>query len=289
MAWAPPEPKPENLEILKDFAYVLGWLIKGDGSVFITSGREKRFIVKFKCKNRSAVIRANRAFARVLGRYPNRLVRDGHFWVATYHAKAFVIWWKQHSPEGLKPYIEFSEDTIREFIRGYFDSDGSVGNYQIFLIGAEGHAHVLEYVRKLCLRLGIRASPIEVYRDAGKELWIVGKRTIAKERGLRFSVNAKDFLTIIGGFSHDVRDRKLRSMVKGRKWTPWSSREREQVLELISRGLTIREAARKVGVPYLTAYFWVKRGTRSWGEYSVIRRVRRRWRARGDSNPGPTG
>ena len=178
---------------------------------------------------------------------------------------------------------------MREFIRGYFDSDGSVGNYQVFLVGSEGHAHILEYVRELCLRLGMRTGPIEIYREVGEERLIAGKRTVVRERGLRFSVNARDFLTVIGGFGHDARDRKLKEMVKGRKWTPWSSREREQVLELVRKGLTIKEAARQVGVPYLTAYFWVRKGTRSWDEYALTRQARRVWRARGDSNPGPTG
>jgi len=264
-----PELKPENAELLKDFAYVLGWLIKGDGSVFRSGSH---FVVKIKCRNYDAVYAASRALSNVLGKKFAHPRRDEGFWVVVYYSKPFVLWWKRRELDDLKPFIEFNDDTMKEFIRGYFDSDGTVSDYEVGLCGAEGHVEVLKYTWQICLRLGMRVGPIKVYRDVGTWTTQSGKKITSRQRGFIFYVNAGDFLRVIGGFHHKARDERLRSMIKGRKWTPWPAEKRKKILELVRRGLPIKEAARRVGVPYLTAYYWVRRGTRSWEEYASERR-----------------
>jgi len=269
MAWSPPELKPENAELLKDFAYVLGWLIKGDGSVFRSGSH---FVVKIKCRDYDAVYAASRALSNILRKKFARPRQDEGFWVVVYYSKAFVLWWGQQNLSSLKRFVEFDENTMKEFIRGYFDSDGTVSDYEVGLCGAEGHIEVLSYARQICLRLGMRVGPIRVYRDIGTCTTRSGKRITSKQKGLIFYVNARDFLKTIGGFHHKARDEKLRRMIKGRRWTPWPAEKREEVLELVRQGLSIKEAARRVGVPYLTAYYWVRRRTKSWEEYASERR-----------------
>ena len=46
----------------------------------------------------------------------------------TYSSKAFYTWYRKQTLETLKPYIEYNKDTVRLFLRGLYDSDGS--NYR---------------------------------------------------------------------------------------------------------------------------------------------------------------
>ena len=242
----------------------MGWLIKGDGSVFRSGSH---FVVKMKCKDCDAVYAASRALSNVLGKKFAHPRQDEGFWVVVYYSKPFVSWWKQQELDDLKPFIEFNDDTMKEFIRGYLDSDGSVGNYEVYLCGSEGHMEILEYARHICMKLGLRVGRMKFHRGLGEHITSSGKRIVAKERGVRFAINATDLLTVLGGLRHSRRNNRLRRMVKGRRWTPWTAKHREEVIKLVKAGLSIRKAARRVGVPYLTAYFWVRRGTKTWQEH----------------------
>jgi hypothetical protein len=90
---------------------------------------------------------------------------------------------------------------------------------------------------------------------------------------LRFWVNAKDFLKLIGGLAVKERDERLKATIKGRAWTPWTTEIRAESIELFRRGLNPAQVSAKLKadlglhVPALTIYFWVRRGTRSWSEF----------------------
>ena len=51
-------------------------------------------------------------------------------WRIIYYSKAFYVWYKQQSLDTLKPYIEYSRETVANFLRGLFDSEGNHYKYK---------------------------------------------------------------------------------------------------------------------------------------------------------------
>ena len=46
-------------------------------------------------------------------------------WEVIYYSKAFYIWYKQQNLGTLKPYIEYNKETVANFLKGLFDSEGN--------------------------------------------------------------------------------------------------------------------------------------------------------------------
>lgn len=164
----------------------------------------------------------------------------------------------------------------REYLKGRFDSEANVNAYSVTLFGAEDHRQVMQFDRDLCARLGMRAGMVRVYCKKGTQSIIEGRTIVTTMDKLRFHVNAKDFLRVIGGLSVAERDIRLKHMIKGRAWTPWSKEVREKATGLFVSGLNSQQVSKMletevgVKVPHSTIYFWARRGTRSWAEFSAM-------------------
>ena len=148
---------------LRALAYTTGVLLKGDGSVYRTIEYQRRhgrlftYVAhRISLKNKSIGFMRlfNRELAITLGRRPLAMQgpnQEGHF-ILQSRSKCFVIWWNNQSLGTLRPLLE---QFPVEYLKGRFDSDGSVNKYVIYLLGAESHRDVLELDRLLCLKLGI--------------------------------------------------------------------------------------------------------------------------------------
>jgi hypothetical protein len=267
---------------LSAFVYVIGVLLKGDGSVFVSKSRRTlasaeiatylSHAIQLQVSSLEFAAHFNLRCSLALG-HPTVSIRGpdrkGLFFV-TYHDRCFGQWWTQQTLGTLERYIQaFPLD----YLRGRFDSDANVHAYSVTLCGAESHRDIMEHDRRLCVKLGMRAGPVGVYDKNGSQSYIEGrlvKRTMDK---LRFNVNAGDFLRTVGGLAVRHRDRSLRSMIKGRAWTPWPLEMRLRAVELSRRGIAPREISRllkkecQADIPPITIYFWIRRGTRTWLEF----------------------
>ena len=196
--------------------------------------------------------------------------------VVRYGCARFVRWWRDVGVPGVS---KIARAFPRDYLEGRFDSESSVGNYVVYMCGAEDHRAILEFDRELCARLGMRTGRIEPYGATGLPTWIRGRLANSKAQRLRLSVNASDFLSIIGTINVETRIKKLRAMIKGRRWTPWEERPRILALELQRGGLNPREVCNRLSadcgysVPYTTVYFWLRRGIKTWEAYSLERKL----------------
>ena len=267
---------------LSSFVYLIGVLLKGDGSVFISRSRNKlqsgiikvysRYAIQLEVSSREFAAHFNLKCSETFQRRPLRIRgpdKKGMFFV-TYHDRGFGTWWKAQTLNTLKPYINsFPHD----YLRGRFDSEASVSSYAVYMCGAEYHRDVMQFDRDLCAGLGMRAGRVLVYGKKGDRTYIEGRLIIRTMDRLRFSVNSRDFLNVIGGLVVKERDEDLKSGIKGRRWTPWSDAVRERAIALFGEGSSAKNVSMilakefQVDVPSITVYFWVHKGTRSWSEF----------------------
>jgi len=269
---------------LEALSYSVGVLSKGDGSVYMTATKvrvrghiEDRPVprIELKAKSFSFVRKFNSMFSLVLAR---RMVKvygpnpEGHY-VARYQSKDFFTWWKHNNRSALEALVSTYP---REYLQGRFDSDGNVHKGSVYLCGAEDHQDVLESDRRLCLSLGLRTGLVRPYGKVGEEYTFRSKRIKTRQQKLRFSVNAGDFLSNVGGLAVEWRDRALRAFYKGRKWTPWSRDVRTLALKvrqeygLECKGISDRlKSEFGINVPVGTLYSWIKQDTSSWDEFST--------------------
>ncbi len=114
-------PKPT-----KELAYILGTLM---GDAYLTRFKPNyQYDIRLAAKDRDFVDEFNRCLAVVLGRKPNKIIYDKRrgLWVARYGSKAFYQWFVSLDMDSLKRYVEHDEENVVFFLRGLFDSDGSI-------------------------------------------------------------------------------------------------------------------------------------------------------------------
>ncbi|RLF04249.1 MAG: hypothetical protein DRJ64_07210 [Thermoprotei archaeon] len=159
----------------KELAYIIGVLL-GDG--FLHSRRKSnKYEIEILVTDYEFAEEFSKAMAKVLGKNfktPGRWWRRPNFWIVNYRSKAFYQWFKHQTLETLKPYIEYNKETIKYFLRGLYDSDGT--NYrckQIFL--ANSNLKLLQYAQHLLRKyfnivsrgpyLNVRAGSIRIRKD----------------------------------------------------------------------------------------------------------------------------
>ncbi len=160
-------PKPS-----KELAYIIG-VLYGDGSLYIN-----RHCYKIQ------LMVNDYEFAEIFSKNMARLLNKKYVkpkwnkienrWVAIYFSKAFYTWYKQQNLDTLKPYIEYSRETVANFLRGLYDSDG--GHYiykkkrysRIHL--SNNNKDLLRYVQHLLEKyFGINATGPYISTKAGTE------------------------------------------------------------------------------------------------------------------------
>lgn len=286
--WAPPRFLDGSdpswpLERLRALAYIVGVVLKGDGSVY----KVKRVNRKGEPAgyNGEVALRVSapefaRYFCRrcavMLGRRPTKVQGpySDHCYVAKFRAIVFYRWWSSIRASQIK---RIARTFPHEYLKGRFDSEAGVGSYCVYMFGAADHRWVLALDNQLCRLIGMRTGPILPYGKAGAKSYIYGREVISKVQKLRFTVNSTDFIKRLGRLAVDTRNRKLHDMVKGRRWTPWSAAIRRKAMSLVRDGLSPADVSTEirrhlgVHVPPMTIYYWGK-GTRSWAGYSATTR-----------------
>jgi intein-encoded DNA endonuclease-like protein len=266
------------LERLRKLAYVVGVLLKGEGSVYCT--RQTRLLkdrritirvprIELKNKSEGFLGAFNNDLSQVLGRNKVKISgpnREGHRMVR-YTSKDFVSWWRSLD---LAELFRIARAFPSEYLRGRFDSDSNVGRYKICLVGIEKHRLLMEFERSLCVMLGIRAGRIHPYSSVGETTFVSinSKRITSKQPKIRFNVNTRDFARMVGWLNVEWKNRVLQSPPQ-RPWTPWESGVRKKALELNSAGLSCQGVAEKLrlefnlAIPYDTVYYWLRRSVLS--------------------------
>ena len=184
------------------------------------------YAIQLQVSSREFAAHFNHRCSEMFQRPPLRIRgpdKKGMFFV-TYHDKAFGSWWKTQSLDTLRPYIDsFPQD----YLRGRFDSEANVNLYAVYLCGAENHRNVMQFDRDLCARLGMRTGGVLVYGKKGDQTLIEGRPIVRTMDRLRFSVNSRDFLRVIGGLAVRKRDEDSQIRNKRAEMDPLdSSRER---------------------------------------------------------------
>ena len=94
--------------------------------------------------------------------------------------------------EKLEEYVEVDEETIRSFLRGLFDGDGS--SNRLF----NTHLPLLLYAKDLLGRLGVRTGKVRLVSRKGTVNFIEGRLIAKKKNCYSLRVNKKDFLAKVG-------------------------------------------------------------------------------------------
>jgi len=266
---------------LRALSYLVGVLLKGDGSVYVTCKRALRAgavaripipRIELKNKSRGFLTSFNDECAIVLGRRTVRISlpnREGHRMVR-YVAKDFVSWWSTLTWTRLKELIEAYPV---EYLRGRFDGDCNVQKNRIDLIGVESQRRLMEYERSLCRRLGMRVGRIRTHGKVGQVTFVGTKTIVSRQPKIRFSVNTGDFAKTVGKLDVEWKEEALAQATRTRRWTPWSSRFKKRAEELEASGLNCRMVTNRLSeefhtsVPYDTVYAWLREGVRTWEEH----------------------
>ncbi|GBC69090.1 hypothetical protein HRbin01_00782 [archaeon HR01] len=145
----------------ENLSYIIG-VVAGDGCVWRRSKPRKGYrdcLVGMEVKDRDFAEEFSRRLAVVLGREPPRprLKKDGKWVVSVMSAVLYQLLKKPVDIRKIKPFVEYSDECIAMFLRGFFDSEGSVfkeGTIRVY----NTDYRLLCYTIKLLERLGIETT-----------------------------------------------------------------------------------------------------------------------------------
>jgi intein-encoded DNA endonuclease-like protein len=143
----------------EELAYVIGVLL-GDGYAY----RRRRTIrgynyvvVGLKAEDKEFVEEFGRFLAMVLGRKPIYRRSSSRYFVGVESKTLYEFLRKPIDIDRLKPYVEHCERCVAAFIRGFADSEGSVGKHGYIYI-TNTNIKRLIYINELLRRLGIELT-----------------------------------------------------------------------------------------------------------------------------------
>ncbi|MEM0451301.1 MAG: LAGLIDADG family homing endonuclease [Nitrososphaerota archaeon] len=171
-------PSLNFLKPSEDLAYVIG-VIVGDG--FVSQRVKPRYGYKhsyIKQYNIGLTVRDvefaeefSKRIARVLGRAPPRVrLNKNCKWTVEVQSKTlFELLTKPINIEKIKPYVEHCDKCIYMFLRGFFDSDGTVLKDGTIILYNTDY-EVLKYTIYLLEKIGIETTSKEpkLFQRAGK-------------------------------------------------------------------------------------------------------------------------
>ncbi len=210
-------PSIDLLEPSPELAYVIG-VVAGDGWAHKT--RSGGYRVGAVVKDREFAEEFSRCLGLVLGRDPPepKPVKDGLFRVCARSKTLYHILQKPIDMGMIRPFIEYSEDCIRSFLRGFFDSEGSVEKNTAKIRCFNTDIKLLEYVQKLLKVLGIEATGPRIWIREGTTYKILGKIGIVKKNVCTITVRAKDRLKFyrVVGFTITRKQQRLEEYLRRR-------------------------------------------------------------------------
>jgi intein-encoded DNA endonuclease-like protein len=138
-----------SLELLKpsqDLAYVIGVRL-GDGNAYVNN---TGYIIRLQAKDKEFVEEFGRCLGNVLGRKPIRPFKDTRRTYAVVAASKtlYELLKKPIDLKRIKKYVEHCKKCTAAFLRGLFDSDGSVNKEGYIKLHNTDH-EVLVYTQKL--------------------------------------------------------------------------------------------------------------------------------------------
>ena len=198
-------PKPSN-----ELAYVIG-VLHGDGSLYIDKMKHGyQYKIQLGVEDYEFAETFSKNMARLLNRkvVKPKWYKSDNRWATVYTSKAFYTWYKQQNLESLKPYIEYSKETVANSLCGLYDSDG--GHY-VYKKGRNSEISLynndkdlLRYVQHLLEKyFNIIATGPHLHAKAGKESKMKNGK-IAKTNHDNYRINIKRkqhvqrFLSMIG-------------------------------------------------------------------------------------------
>jgi intein-encoded DNA endonuclease-like protein len=149
-------PSLELLEPSEDLAYVISVLC-GDGHVKTKKGYH--YVIYLEAIDKEFVEEFAIRVGRVLNRPPPKVKvnSDGRYYVEVKSRTLYELLKKPIDLEGLRKYIEHCEKCMGMFLRGFFDSEGSVSKDGHITV-ANTNYELLQYVQELLKRFGIETT-----------------------------------------------------------------------------------------------------------------------------------
>jgi intein-encoded DNA endonuclease-like protein len=154
-------PSLEMLIPSEDLAYVIG-VVCGDGSAHEKRRIRKgynRVVIHLEAKDREFVEEFAIRISRVLNRSPPKVTVNsrGLYYVEVGDRTLYELLKKPIDIEKIREYIEHCERCMEMFLRGFFDSEGCVGeDGQISLTNS--NYELLLYVQELLKRFGVETT-----------------------------------------------------------------------------------------------------------------------------------
>lgn len=143
----------EEIRPSEDLAWLIG-VIVGDGS---TWNKNYNYVLILECKDLEFAMKFARCLEAVAECKTCFMIRNGYYRVCGYSKTLYNLLKKPLDLEKLKYYIEYNEETIRAFLRGFFDSEGSVDKRgYIYIFNTD--LKLLLYIKELLTRLGIQTT-----------------------------------------------------------------------------------------------------------------------------------
>jgi intein-encoded DNA endonuclease-like protein len=189
-----------------ELAYVIGVVL---GDAFTSAKRYIRkgimYTIALKAKDKEFVEEFARCIAIVLNRPPNKIRYErstGQYIVEAKSKPLYELLRKSANLKKLRKYIEHCKKCMAAFLRGFFDSEGSVSKYGYITLCNSNYG-LLKYVQRLLKRFGIESTGPWPRKVKGKPMHDprTGKQyprnTDCYEIYIRASSNA-DFYRCIG-------------------------------------------------------------------------------------------
>ena len=133
-------------------SYVLGTLL-GDGYVYL-----KQYLIGLGVKAEEFADAYFHALSKI-GLHPNKYVRpdDGRF-VVTAKSKLFCEWFLKLSLKDIEKLLLTNKALIYAFLRGFFDSDGTINRNAPFIAFYNSNKALLRLVQRLLKEVGFESS-----------------------------------------------------------------------------------------------------------------------------------
>ena len=135
-------PKPS-----RELAYVIGVLL-GDGDIVGHSRYD--YDIELRVVDYEFAEEFSRNMAKLLNKKfkKPKWKKSDQRWKVYYRSKAFYMWFRSQSLETLKPYIEYSIETVKAFLKAIYNSEGN--NYNCKTVSLSNtNTKLLEYIQEL--------------------------------------------------------------------------------------------------------------------------------------------
>jgi intein-encoded DNA endonuclease-like protein len=154
-----------------ELAYVIG-VIMGDASMSVN--RHQNYMIKLRVTDKEFAEEFSRCLSVILGRDPPKVKwhEKTHAW-HTQLSSLLLQGFLRHSILELEPTTRHCEDCKGAFLRGFFDSEGSVSESGLTV--SNGDFEKLALVSKVLLSLGIESTGPHLIREGGGLVVIKGK------------------------------------------------------------------------------------------------------------------